>query len=52
VMLTPWGLVQVLHAAVLGMPLPLPVWLPIGVTASLTVICVAVALARFERLEF
>jgi ABC-2 type transport system permease protein len=52
VMLTPWGLVQVLHAAVLGMPLPLPVWLPIGVTAVLSVICVAVALARFERLEF
>jgi ABC-2 type transport system permease protein len=52
VMLTPWGLVQVLHAAVLGMPLPLPIWLSIGVTAVLTAVFVAVALVRFERLEF
>ncbi len=51
-MLTPWALVHVLPAAVLGMPLPLSIWLPIGVTAVLSVIFVAVALARFERLEF
>jgi ABC-type transport system involved in multi-copper enzyme maturation permease subunit len=51
-MLTPWALADVLPAAVLGLPLPLPVWLPIGVTAILSVISVAVALARFERLEF
>jgi ABC-type transport system involved in multi-copper enzyme maturation permease subunit len=51
-MATPWGLVNVLPAAVLGMPLPLSIWLPIGVTAILSVVCVAVALARFERLEF
>ena len=51
-MLTPWFLDGVLTAAVLGIPLPLPVWLPIGVTAILAVIFVAVGLARFERLEF
>jgi ABC-2 type transport system permease protein len=50
--LTPWWLNNFLPAAVLGMPLPLPIWLPIGVTAGLSVIFVAVALARFERLEF
>jgi len=52
VMLTPWGLVNVLPAAVLELPVPLPIWLPIGVTAVLSVISVAVTLARFERLEF
>jgi ABC-2 type transport system permease protein len=51
-MATPWGLVNVLPAAVSGMPLPLSIWLPIGVTAILSVVCVAVTLARFERLEF
>ena len=52
VMLTPWGMAMVLPAAVLGLPSPLSIWLPIGVTAILSVIFVAVALARFERLEF
>jgi ABC-2 type transport system permease protein len=52
VMLTPWGMAMVLPAAVLGLPLPLSIWLPIAVTAILSVIFVAVALARFERLEF
>ena len=52
VMLTPWSLDSVLMAAVLGMPLPVPVWLPIGLTAILSVIFVAVTLVRFERLEF
>jgi ABC-2 type transport system permease protein len=52
VMLTPWALVELLPLAVQGMPLQLPIWLPIGVTAVLSVIFVAVALARFERLEF
>ena len=52
VMLTPWSLVSLLPAAALGAPLPLPIWLPIGITAVLAVIFVAVALARFERLEF
>jgi hypothetical protein len=51
-MATPWGLVNLLPVAVLGLPLPLSIWLPIGVTAILSVICVIVALARFERLEF
>ena len=51
-MLTPWSLMTVLAAAALGEPLPLPIWLPIGVTAILSIIFVAVALARFERLEF
>jgi ABC-2 type transport system permease protein len=52
VMLTPWALVECLPLAVQGMPLPLPIWLPIGVTAVLTVVFGAVTLARFERLEF
>jgi hypothetical protein len=52
VMLTPWALGNVLTSAVLGVPLPLPIWLPIGVTAALSAIFVAVTLARFERLEF
>jgi len=52
VLLTPWSLGSVLPAVVLGVPLPLPIWLPIGVTAVLSAIFVAVALARFERLEF
>jgi len=51
-MATPRGLVNLLPVAVLGPPLPLSIWLPIGVTAILSVVCVAVALARFERLEF
>jgi ABC-2 type transport system permease protein len=51
-MLTPWFLDGVLTSAVLGLALPLPVWLPIGVTAGLSVICVVVTLARFEQLEF
>jgi hypothetical protein len=51
-MATPWGLVNLLPVAVLGLPLPLSIWLPIGVTAVLTVVFVIVTLARFERLEF
>jgi hypothetical protein len=41
-----------LPTAILGEPLPLPIWLPIGITAILSAIFVAVALARFNRLEF
>ncbi len=52
VMLTPFALIHVLPAAVLGAPLPLSIWLTIGVTAILSVIFVVVTLARFERLEF
>jgi ABC-2 type transport system permease protein len=52
VMLTPWGLGQVLPLAVLGTPLPISIWLPIGVTAVLTAIFVAVSLTKFERIEF
>ena len=52
VLLTPWSLSKLLPAAVLGMPLPLSIWLPIGVTAILSVIFVAVTITRFERLEF
>jgi len=51
-LLTPWWLNNILPAAVLGQPMALPIWLPTGVTAVLSVLCVAVALARFERLEF
>jgi ABC-type transport system involved in multi-copper enzyme maturation permease subunit len=49
---TPWSLFQVLPAAALGVPLPVSIWVPVGVTAVLSVVCVAVTLARFERLEF
>jgi len=52
VMLTPFALIHVLPAAVLGTPLPLSIWVPIGITAALSVIFVVVTLARFERLEF
>jgi hypothetical protein len=52
VMLTPWCMFNVLPVAVLGAPLPLSIWVPIGVTAALSVVFVAVTLARFERLEF
>jgi ABC-2 type transport system permease protein len=51
-LLTPWALPNLLPGAVLGIPLPLSIWLPIGVTAILSVIFVAVTLVRFERLEF
>jgi ABC-type transport system involved in multi-copper enzyme maturation permease subunit len=56
VMFTPWSLLTLMPAAVLaavqGVALPVPVWVPIGITAGLSVIFVAVALARFEKLEF
>jgi ABC-2 type transport system permease protein len=52
VMLMPFTLVHILPAAVQGAPLPLSICLPIGVTAVLSVVFVAVTLARFERLEF
>jgi ABC-type transport system involved in multi-copper enzyme maturation permease subunit len=52
VMLTPCALVHVLPAAVQGTPLPLPIWLPIGITAILSAIFVAVGIVRFQRLEF
>jgi len=52
VMLTPFALVHVLPAAVQGLPLPLSIWVPIGITAILAAIFVVVTLARFERLEF
>jgi ABC-2 type transport system permease protein len=52
VLLTPWSLNNALPAAVLGIPLPLSIWLTIGVTAILSAIFVAVAVTRFERLEF
>lgn len=51
-MLTPWSLVAALPAAVSGTPLPTSIWLPIGVTAGLSIIFVAVALYKFERVEF
>ena len=51
-MLTPWSLAGALPATVMGVPLPLPIWLPIGVTAGLSLIFMAVALYKFERVEF
>ncbi|MBN1659343.1 MAG: ABC transporter permease subunit [Anaerolineae bacterium] len=52
VMLTPFALIHVLPAVVLGSPLPLSVWVPIGITAFVSALFVVVTLARFERLEF
>ncbi len=52
VMLTPWSLSECLPLAVSRTPLPMSIWVPIGVTAVLTVACVAVTLTKFERLEF
>jgi ABC-type transport system involved in multi-copper enzyme maturation permease subunit len=51
-LLTPWPLFNLLPAAALGAPLPVSIWAPIGVTAVLSVVFVAVTVARFERLEF
>lgn len=51
-MATPWALASTLPAAVLQTPLPMPIWLPLTVTAGLVIIFVAVALYRFDRLEF
>ena len=51
-LVTPWALLQVLPAVVQGVTLPVPIWVSIGVTALLTAVFVAVALVRFERLEF
>jgi ABC-2 type transport system permease protein len=51
-MLTPWSLVAALPATVSGAPLPMPIWLPIGVTAALSLLFVAVALCKFRSLEF
>jgi ABC-2 type transport system permease protein len=52
VMLTPWSLSECLPLAVSGTPLPMSIWVSIGVTAALSVVLVAVTLTRFERLEF
>lgn len=51
-MLTPWALLNVLPAVVGGTTLPVPIGVSIGVTALLSGVFVAVALVRFERLEF
>ncbi|MCU0521211.1 MAG: ABC transporter permease [Anaerolineae bacterium] len=51
-MLTPWTLLHILPAAVQGVPLPVSIWLPLGVTVFLSAVCGAVALARFRRMEF
>ena len=52
IMLTPWALGGILPAAVQGMPLPLPIGVPIGLTALLALGCMVVALVRFERVDF
>jgi len=52
VLATPWGMSAAVTGAALGMALPIPVWVPICVTAALSAAFVAVALVRFERLEF
>ena len=51
-MLTPWSLVGILPAAVMDVPLPMPIWLPISVTAALSAFFVVVTLWNFKRLEF
>jgi ABC-type transport system involved in multi-copper enzyme maturation permease subunit len=50
--LTPWSLGSLLGPAVMRVPLPVSIWTPIGVTATLAVVFVAVSLFRFEQLEF
>lgn len=50
-MLTPWSLAGALPAAVMGVPLPLPIWLPMTTTVALTLLCCAVALCKFKYLE-
>jgi hypothetical protein len=49
---TPWALGKLLAFTAVGAPVPLSIWVPICITAMLSVIFVTVALARFERLEF
>mgnify|MGYP001215854239 CR=1 FL=1 len=51
-MLTPWSLIGALPAAVMGEPLPLPIWLSLVSTAALTLLCCSVALCKFRSLEF
>lgn len=51
-LLTPWSMTSAMSAAALGMTLSRPVWVPLAVTASLALVCVAVALWRFDRIEF
>jgi len=52
VWLTPWSMFNALPVVAFGVPLPVSIWVPIGVTAALSLVCVVVTLARFERLEF
>jgi ABC-type transport system involved in multi-copper enzyme maturation permease subunit len=52
VWMTPWSLFNGLQIAVLGIPLPVSIWVPIGVSAALSIVFVAVTVARFERLQF
>ena len=49
---TPWGLGSLLSVPVFGASLPVPIGVSMGITALLAIIFVAVALVRFERLEF
>jgi ABC-type transport system involved in multi-copper enzyme maturation permease subunit len=51
-LLTPWSLGDTLPYAVMGTVLPVPIWATIGVTAVLAVTFVAVAIFKFQRLEF
>jgi len=52
VMLTPWSLTECLPLAVSETQLPMSIWVPIGVTAVLSIVLVAVTLIKFDRLEF
>jgi ABC-2 type transport system permease protein len=51
-LLTPWSLASALPPAVMGVPLQLPIWLPLITTATLTLLCCCVALCKFKSLEF
>lgn len=49
---TPFAMAGVLPAAALGLEMPLPVGVPLGMTAALTLGCLALALRKLQKLEF
>lgn len=49
---TPWCFAAALPAAVLGLPLPVPIWVPLLITAALTLGAIGATISVFLRLEF
>jgi ABC-2 type transport system permease protein len=52
VALTPWPLINAASPVALWQPIALTIWVPSAATVVLTILCLAVALWRFEREEF